>query len=142
MASNSLCKTSVLRIYKDVIEDVVSGVREQFVEDGVDEQVLQELRQAWETKLMASKAVQTEAEEKAKKQEIISANGFSKPVLASSQHVQQQNQQAQPPGPIQPVVEAKMVPIQITLPPQPGTDGGQRVLTIQVCNKLFSIILN
>lgn len=24
------------------------------------------------------------------------------------------------------------VPIQITLPPQPGTDGGQRVLTIQV----------
>lgn len=34
--------------------------------------------------------------------------------------------------PVTQVVETKMVPIQITLPAQPGSDLGQRVLTIQV----------
>lgn len=132
--SNSLCKTSVLRIYQEVIEDVISGVRELFIEEGVDEQVLQELRQTWETKLLASKAVQNETEEKAKKQEqIVSSNGFAKQVIPPSQQAQQTQQtQSIPAGQLQPVAEAKMVPIQITLPPQPGTDGGQRVLTIQV----------
>lgn len=41
------------------------------------------------------------------------------------------NNHVQTPGPNQ-VVENKMVPIQITLPPQPGSDLGQRVLSIQV----------
>lgn len=36
---------------------MISGVREAFLEDKVDEQVLQELRQTWESKLLASKAV-------------------------------------------------------------------------------------
>lgn len=36
---------------------MISGVREYFLEDSVDEQVLQELKQTWETKLLASKAV-------------------------------------------------------------------------------------
>ncbi|XP_066258158.1 transcription initiation factor IIA subunit 1-like [Euwallacea similis] len=126
--ANSLCKTSVLRIYQDVIEDVISGVRELFVEEGVDEQVLQELRQTWETKLVASKAVQNEVEEKAKKQEAIS-NGFPKQVQTSGQ--QNQQTQSHTGAVVQSVVETKMVPIQITLPPQPGTEG-QRVLTIQV----------
>ncbi|XP_050304267.1 transcription initiation factor IIA subunit 1-like [Anthonomus grandis grandis] len=131
--ASSLCKTSVLRIYKEVIEDVISGVRELFVEDGVDEQVLQELRHTWETKLTASKAIQNEppSEEKPKKQDMVS-NGFAK----TSQQLPHQQAQALAPAPasasIQSVVETKMVPIQITLPPQPGSDGGQRVLTIQV----------
>jgi len=130
--SNSLCKTSVLRIYQEVIEDVISGVRELFIEDGVDEQVLQELKQAWETKLLATKAVQNETEEKAKKQEqILASNGLSK-VMPPSNIQQTQQIQSHPTGPIQPAAETKMVPIQITLPPQPGTDGSQRVLTIQV----------
>lgn len=34
--------------------------------------------------------------------------------------------------PVTQIVETKMVPIQITLPAQPGSDLGQRVLTIQV----------
>jgi transcription initiation factor TFIIA large subunit len=122
--SNSLCKTSVLRIYQEVIDDVISGVREIFLEDGVDEQVLQELKQTWETKLKASKAVQNEQEEKAKKQELAATNGFPK------QHVQQAAQQIQ--QPVTQIVETKMVPIQITLPAQPGTDQAPRVLTIQV----------
>lgn len=41
-----------------MIEDVISGVRDAFLDEGVDEQVLQELKQIWDTKLMASKAVE------------------------------------------------------------------------------------
>ncbi|KAL3268760.1 hypothetical protein HHI36_007860 [Cryptolaemus montrouzieri] len=130
--SNSLCKNSVQRIYQEVIDDVISGVREQFLEDGVDEQVLQELKQTWESKLLASKAVQNEQEEKVKQKqsEISSANGFSKQMIP--QVVNQHNTiQTQPQQPQIAQVKAKMVPIQITLPPQPGTEG-QRILTIQV----------
>lgn len=126
--SNALCKTSVLRIYQEVIDDVISGVREIFLEDGVDEQVLQELKQVWETKLKASKAVQNEQEEKLKKQEMSATNGFPK------QHIQQQQQQPsqQIQQPVTQIVETKMVPIQITLPAQPGSDQQPRILTIQV----------
>lgn len=52
-----------LKIYQEVIEDVILGVRECFLEDGVDEQVLQELKQTWEAKLLASKAVESQKPE-------------------------------------------------------------------------------
>lgn len=45
------------------MEEVISGVREFFLEDGVDEHVLQDLKQAWESKLMQSKAVTTQKQE-------------------------------------------------------------------------------
>ncbi|XP_060826198.1 transcription initiation factor IIA subunit 1 isoform X1 [Bombus pascuorum] len=54
----ALSQTTVLKLYNTVIEDVISGVRESFIDEGVDEQVLQELKQIWETKLMSSKAVE------------------------------------------------------------------------------------
>ncbi|XP_018398361.1 PREDICTED: transcription initiation factor IIA subunit 1 isoform X1 [Cyphomyrmex costatus] len=54
----ALSQTSVLKLYNTVIEDVISGVRESFIDEGVDEQVLLELKQIWEAKLMASKAVE------------------------------------------------------------------------------------
>lgn len=47
-----------LKLYNTVIEDVISGVRESFIDEGVDEQVLQELKQIWETKLLSCKAVE------------------------------------------------------------------------------------
>ncbi|CAH0554353.1 unnamed protein product [Brassicogethes aeneus] len=122
--SNTLCKSSVLKIYQDVMEDVISGVRDIFLEEGVDENVLQELKQLWDTKLIASRAVHNEEEKK--KPEIVSSNGYPKQqqvVAPQQQHIIPQQMQ---------VVQTKMVPIQITLPPQPGTDNGQRVLTIQV----------
>lgn len=112
---------SVLKVYQDVMEDVISGVREVFAEDGVDEQVLQELKQVWETKLLATKAVTLEP-----KKDFINPNNFKQPikhtVLGTQAPVQTLAQ----------VIESKMVPIQITLPAQPGTDVGQRVLNIQV----------
>lgn len=51
-----------LKLYNTVIEDVISGVRESFIDEGVDEQVLLELKQIWETKLMSSKAVELNPE--------------------------------------------------------------------------------
>ncbi|XP_023288431.1 transcription initiation factor IIA subunit 1 isoform X2 [Orussus abietinus] len=54
----TLSQTSVLKLYNTVIEDVIAGVRESFLDESVDEQVLQELKQIWETKLMSSKAVE------------------------------------------------------------------------------------
>lgn len=165
--SHSLCKTSVLRIYQEVIDDVINNARDLFAEDGVDEQVLQELKMVWETKLMGSKAVQNE-EEKKKPDIATATNGFPKnqtnnqsqqsaannttsntvmqPVTqqqtqqvapqtaqtVSAPASQPQTIQQQPTGQIRQIIETKMVPIQITLPPAPGGDGTQRVLTIQV----------
>ncbi|NXI64102.1 TF2AY factor, partial [Anseranas semipalmata] len=46
------------KLYKSVIEDVIEGVQELFAEEGVDEQVLKDLKQLWETKVMQSKATE------------------------------------------------------------------------------------
>ena len=47
-------RNEVAIIYKQVIEDVLRKVRRDFVNMGVDEQVLQELQSGWEQKLMNS----------------------------------------------------------------------------------------
>ncbi|XP_044753260.1 transcription initiation factor IIA subunit 1 [Coccinella septempunctata] len=129
--SNSLCRNSVPRVYQEVIEDVINSVRDVFKDDGVDELILQELKQTWEAKLAASKAVHNEQEEKIKQKptEVSTVNGFPKQIIAQPMHHPNLVNQHQ----VTQVVETKMVPIQITLPPQPGTDS-QRVLTIQVPN--------
>lgn len=49
---------SQLKLYHAVIDDVIAGVRDSFLDEGVDEQVLQEMKQVWTNKLMASKAVE------------------------------------------------------------------------------------
>lgn len=41
-----------------MIEDVVTNVRDAFLDEGVDESVLQEMKQIWTNRLMASKAVE------------------------------------------------------------------------------------
>lgn len=47
-----------LKLYQAVIDDVVANIRDAFLDEGVDEQVLQEMKQTWRTKLLASKAVE------------------------------------------------------------------------------------
>lgn len=51
-----------LKLYHTVIDDVIAGVRDSFLDEGVDEQVLQEMKQVWTNKLMASKAVEAHIE--------------------------------------------------------------------------------
>ncbi|XP_008547820.1 transcription initiation factor IIA subunit 1 [Microplitis demolitor] len=55
----ALSQTSVLKLYNTVIDDVINGVKDSLcTEEGVDEGVLEELRQIWESKLIQSKAVE------------------------------------------------------------------------------------
>lgn len=46
-----------MKLYQTVIEDTINGSREFFAEEGIDDQILMELRQSWESKVMASKAI-------------------------------------------------------------------------------------
>ena len=50
-------------MYASVIEDVIGGVREFFMDEGVDEQVLMELKHNWETRLLGTKAVEAKESE-------------------------------------------------------------------------------
>uniref|UniRef100_A0A182XWC2 Uncharacterized protein n=1 Tax=Anopheles stephensi TaxID=30069 RepID=A0A182XWC2_ANOST len=51
-----------LKVYTTVIDDVIAGVRDAFLDEGVDEQVLQEMKQVWTTKLLACKAIESNPE--------------------------------------------------------------------------------
>ncbi|XP_030839707.1 transcription initiation factor IIA subunit 1 isoform X2 [Strongylocentrotus purpuratus] len=54
MAANSQI---VHKLYKSVIDDVINNVREAFLDEGVEEPVLQDLKQIWESKLIQSRAI-------------------------------------------------------------------------------------
>eukprot|EP00112_Aurelia_sp_Birch-Aquarium-sp1_P013924 Seg298.29 transcript_id=Seg298.29/GoldUCD/mRNA.D3Y31 product="TFIIA-alpha and beta-like factor" protein_id=Seg298.29/GoldUCD/D3Y31 len=47
----------VPRLYRTVVDEVVKNVKEAFLNEGVDEQVLLELKQLWESKLLQSRAI-------------------------------------------------------------------------------------
>ena len=49
--------SSAANLYKSVIDDVVNSVRDCFLDESVDENVLQELKQIWMAKLDASKTI-------------------------------------------------------------------------------------
>ena len=57
-ASAASSENTVKKIYQTVIEEVITNIREAFLDEGYDEQLLQELKQMWEAKLNASRAVQ------------------------------------------------------------------------------------
>ncbi|XP_046691760.1 transcription initiation factor IIA subunit 1 isoform X3 [Silurus meridionalis] len=82
------------KLYKTVMEDVINEVRELFLDEGVDEQVLMELKTLWESKLMQSKAV----------------DGFHSEEQQTLQAQQTQVSQVQQPQQTQPQ--------QVLLPPQ------------------------
>ncbi|XP_005391062.1 PREDICTED: TFIIA-alpha and beta-like factor isoform X2 [Chinchilla lanigera] len=48
----------VSKLYRSIIEDVIEGVRHLFAEEGVEEHVLKDLKQLWETKVLQSKATE------------------------------------------------------------------------------------
>uniref|UniRef100_A0A673MUB1 Transcription initiation factor IIA subunit 1-like n=1 Tax=Sinocyclocheilus rhinocerous TaxID=307959 RepID=A0A673MUB1_9TELE len=56
--ASSANSNQVPKLYRSVMEDVISEVRELFLDEGVDEQVLMELKTLWENKLMQSKSVE------------------------------------------------------------------------------------
>ena len=45
------------KLYRSVIDDVVTSVREAFLDDGVDEQILMDFKLMWEKRLQDTRAV-------------------------------------------------------------------------------------
>lgn len=136
----ALSQTSVLKLYSSVIEDVIAGVRDAFLDEGVDEQVLQELKQIWEGKLLSSKAVEVQPDPPEPQPPITNSQKevgkyVNKGSVVNQQQTVQQHNTSQNAATNSFLQEFnnKPVPIQITLPPQQGSnDLHQRVLTIQV----------
>jgi transcription initiation factor TFIIA large subunit len=132
---------TVGKLYQNVIEDVVSNVRDTFLDEGVDEQVLSELRMLWESKLMNSKAV----ENGSYGGEASLANNGSGSSKSSTSRQAGQSSSA-------PTIRTDVntvVPIQITMPRQPGDASDvQKTITVLVpasCihnNKLQAILSN
>ncbi|XP_053606187.1 transcription initiation factor IIA subunit 1 [Plodia interpunctella] len=147
-------QTSVVKLYNTVVDDVIAGVRDCFLDDGVDEQVLQELKQLWKTKLKASGAMDPPVPEAAMPppavlQNFQKMNGNNTFILpkrsvdnSMAQGSSQQNSSAEHGAPPSNVAGAhphlvldlnNKVPVQLTLPAQPGVPGSQpRSFTIQI----------
>ncbi|XP_077366300.1 transcription initiation factor IIA subunit 1 isoform X2 [Festucalex cinctus] len=116
--ASSANSNPVPKLYKTVIEDVINEVRELFLDEGVDEQVLLELKTLWESKLLQSKAV----------------DGFHTEEQAALQAVQQQQQQQQQQQPSQQQVQQGQQVTQpaqaqqVILPPQQQQAPQQQVI--------------
>lgn len=113
-----------LKLYQAVIADVISNVKEAFQEEGVDDQVLQELKQIWETKLTNSKAlesVETETETHKLPDQ--------KTVQVYQQPRQQVQQQQQQPPPHQ--QQQQQLQMQQAVAPQPPPPQQQQQLSHQ-----------
>ncbi|KAL1492634.1 hypothetical protein ABEB36_010865 [Hypothenemus hampei] len=123
--ANSLCKSTVLKTYQEIISDVIQNVKDHFLEDGIDENVLQELKTLWESKLAATKAVQESKD---------SENSTINKVCNSQQpqlvgQVPPNNHNSQEIA----FSEWKKVPVQLTIPSPPGCSNVEpRVLGIEV----------
>ncbi|XP_072121036.1 TFIIA-alpha and beta-like factor [Mobula birostris] len=48
----------VPKLYKSVIEDVINNVHDFFLEEGIDDHILKDLKQLWENKLLQSRAME------------------------------------------------------------------------------------
>lgn len=109
--ASSANSNPVPKLYKSVIDDVINEVRELFLDEGVDEQVLLELKTLWENKLLQSKAVE----------------GFYTEEQTALQAAQQQQQQVQP---VQQVTQPTQAQ-QVILPPQPQQQASQQQAILQ-----------
>lgn len=115
--ANSANSNPVPKLYKSVIEDVINEVRELFLDEGVDEQVLLELKTLWENKLLQSKAVE----------------GFHTEEQAALQAAQQHHQQPQHVQQVQQVqqVTQPAQSQQIVLPAQQQPQAPQQQVIVQ-----------
>jgi len=127
--------SSASSLYQSVINDVVGSVRESFLDESIDENVLLELRNLWQQKLEASKSVETpvqhsDAQALDNKMAAyrrtagmgMGGGGAAPPPQAPAQ---QQHVIISDPN--------RLVPVQITIPAQPNNPNSQpRSLTVQV----------
>ena len=138
---------SAANLYHSVINDVITSVRDSFLDESVDENVLQELKTLWENKLTASKTIDPPARSSealldarmASARMADATRGNSGSGIVRSQqpnagatsgnatNTQANTQQLVITDP------NRLVPVQITIPAQPGNPQSQpRALTVQV----------
>lgn len=149
--------TSAANLYHSVISDVVSSIRESFLDESVDENVLQELKTLWTQKLDASKTVDHQMTSAAasrittdqhldSKMTSALANARAAVAVAPPPHhgrasSSARSAPAQRPPPPPPTASGplvitnpnRLVAVQITIPAQPGNPHSQpRALTVNV----------
>lgn len=96
------------KVYNTVVEDVIANVREAFLDEGVDEQILQELKHLWETKLSQSRALEPLVSET----DILQGGNIPYIMQAQPTHAQAQGSQ-----------QGTALQQQIPIPVQIGPDG-------------------
>jgi len=116
--------TSAAGLYQSVINDVITSVRESFLDESVDENVLLELKNLWVQKLEASKAIeqpQMTSDAAALDSKMAGARGgYGGRPAGGTNHVVINDPN-------------RLVPVQITIPAQQGNPTSQpRALTVQV----------
>lgn len=128
--------TSAYNLYQSVINDVISSVRDSFLDESVDENVLQELRTLWIQKLDASKTIeQPQAVSKAQEQLLDSKMGRIPPggMRPGASSATNGAGSAAPGTQLVITDPNRLVPVQITIPAQPGNPNSvPRALTVQV----------
>merc|ERR1712029_31184 len=138
---------SAANLYHSVINDVITSVRDSFLDESVDENVLQELKTLWENKLTASKTIDPparaseallDARMSAARMADATRGNSGSGIVRSQQpnagatsgnatNTQANTQQLVITDP------NRLVPVQITIPAQPGNPQSQpRALTVQV----------
>jgi len=141
-------QVTVAKLYQSVIDDVMTGVRDCFLDEGVDEQVLQELRMLWESKLLATKSIEAINNPTDSTTTTTSPTGASNGTQATNKSSAAHNRQVihQSTHPVVRSEHTAVVPIQITMPRQPGDPPGQKTITLNVpagcihSNKLQEIL--
>ncbi|CAL1533652.1 unnamed protein product [Lymnaea stagnalis] len=85
--------SQVSKLYQTVVDDVITNVKESFLDESVDEQVLTDLKTLWMTKLAASKALEvTQTEQEQPIQQHVTT---MLPIQSTNQHEQIGNQASQ-----------------------------------------------
>lgn len=125
--------TCVPKLYRTVIDDVINSIREHFLDEGVDEQILQELKQGWEKKVLESKAVEPKKPDQVTEHHVFPITG--QPLQSVSQVPQPAQQISLPSGNIQTypynsdIIHRGQKTVTITLPTQGGHGPIQTVLS-------------
>ncbi|KAG0041355.1 transcription factor IIA subunit alpha [Gryganskiella cystojenkinii] len=97
-----MANNTVTSVYRFVIDDVITNVRRDFEDMGVDETIMQELQRSWENKIAQSRVTSFQAPETAGGTETypFEEPTFEQPAAALAQppqhHQQQQHAQPQP----------------------------------------------
>ena len=144
-AGQTIAMTSAANLYSSVINDVIQSVRDSFLDEGIDEGVLTDLKGLWESKLAASGTIDhTPAGGRNSQEAMLDARqramgGGGQAGSSGAASGTATGAGAAPGGGAvtgsQLVITdpERLVPVQITIPAQPGNPQSQaRALTVQV----------